>query len=797
MKFTLSWLKQHLSTEASVAVIADTLTMIGLEVEEVREPDPALGAFIVAHVLEAVKHPEADRLRVCTVDTGDGIIQVVCGAANAHAGMKAVLARPGVTIPATGDVLKKGVIRGVESQGMLCSSRELGLGDDHDGIIDLPAETPVGRPLPEVLDFDPLFDIAITPNRADCLGVRGVARDLAAAGLGRLLPLDIAAVKGGYRSPVTVNLDFAPDQGEACPLFVGRFIRGLRNGDSPEWLKQRLSAIGLRPISALVDITNLICFDLARPLHVFDADRLTGDLRVRMAAVGESLAALNGRTYDLAPGMIVIADAAGPQALAGIIGGEKTGCTADTVSVFLESALFEPGRVAAAGRALGIESDARYRFERGVDPASAGPGSDLATRLILELCGGEASEPVVAGREPEWTRSIVLRPARVRQLGGVDIPKPDMERILADLGCRVASHGEGLLVSPPSWRPDLEAEHDLVEEAIRIHGYDKVPAVPLPRAPMPSPVLTPAQRRRGFVRRTLAARGMMETVTWSFMPGAEAALFGGGQAALTLANPISADLDAMRPSILPNLLSAARRNAAHDMPDSALFEIGPEFHGDQPGQQALVAAGLRAGGTGPRHWAAPRRSVDAFDAKADALAVLAAAGAPAGVQVTADAPHWYHPGRSGTLRLGPTVLGWFGEVHPRVARTLDVEGPLAAFEIRLDALPPPKATATRARPLLKVAPFHPVQRDFAFVMDAAVSAEAVVKAARGADKVLITDVAVFDVYEGPGVGEGRKSLAITVTLQPVERSLTDAEIEAVSGRVVQAVTKATGAGLRG
>ncbi|MBF0129418.1 MAG: phenylalanine--tRNA ligase subunit beta [Alphaproteobacteria bacterium] len=794
MKFTLSWLKQHLDTDASVRVIGETLTMIGLEVESI-DDFQALRGFVVAHVVEAVQHPDADRLRVCTVDAGGEILKVVCGAPNARTGMKAVLARPGLTIPATGDVLKKGAIRGVESQGMLCSARELGLGQDHDGIIELAADTPVGEPIPEVMGLDPVFDISITPNRADCLGVRGVARDLAAAGLGTLKPMPVEPAPGGYDSPVSVVLE-RPD---ACPLFVGRHIRGVVNRESPDWLKARLASIGLRPISALVDITNLLSIDLARPLHVFDADRLTGGIRVRMAQEGETLAALNDRTYALSGEMIVIADEAGPQALGGVIGGTPTGCTGTTVNVFLESALFDPLRIAATGRLLGIDSDARYRFERGVDPASARTGAEIATRLILELCGGEASRLVVAGAEPDWRRSIPLRPARVGQLGGVDVPVGTMARILSNLGCEVTDGDGALSVSPPSWRGDLNAEHDLVEEVIRIHGFDKVPAVPLPRGPMPPVALTLAQRRRNWARRVLAARGMMETVTWSFMPSAQARLFDGGGADLLLANPISADLDAMRPSILPNLIAAAGRNAAHDMPDCALFEIGPQFHGGAPGEQKLVAAGLRAGVTGPRHWDLKPRPVDAFDAKADAMAALSAAGVAVDrLQVAADAPRWYHPGRSGALRLGPTVLAWFGEIHPKVARDMDVRGPLAGFEVFLEAVPEPKSvSASKARPLLRVPSFHPVTRDFAFIADVRVDAEAVVKAARGADRKLIADVRVFDVFEGANVGEGRKSLAVTVTLQPTERALTDAEIEAIAARVMDAVGKATGALLRG
>ncbi len=798
MKFTLSWLKQHLETEAPLAAIGERLTQLGLEVESVDDPAARLAGFIVGQVLEADRHPNADRLQVCKVATGAETIQVVCGAPNARAGLKVILARPGTVVPATGEALKKGNVRGVESQGMMCSWRELGLGEDHDGIAELDADAPVGAPLVEILAFDPLIEVSITPNRADCLGVRGIARDLAASGLGSLKPLDTAAVPGAFASPVAVHLDFPPEASPACPLFVGRYIRGVRNGDSPQWLKDRLAAIGLRPISALVDITNYLTHDLARPLLVVDADQLAGDVRARLARPGESLAALNGKTYALECGMTVIADDSGVLGLAGVMGGEATGCTESTRTVFLEVALFDPIRTAATGRKLDILSDARFRFERGVDPAFARPAAELATRLILELCGGEASEVVAAGEEPDWRSSIVMRPERVETLGGVVVATSRQEEILRALGCTVSEHADGLLVSPPSWRGDVAAEHDLVEEVIRVNGYDAIPAVPLPRPSMPRPVLTPSQRRAGWVRRQLAARGLMETVTWSFLPQAHAVLFGGGGAEMHLANPISADLDVMRPSVLPNLVAAAARNADRGFKDFGLFEIGAQFDGPEPGQQQTVAAGLRAGAATPRHWAVPTRPVDSFDAKADALAALAAAGLnPDSLQVAAQAPGWYHPGRSGTLRLGNKAVAVFGELHPAVLAAMDVKGALAAFEVFLDTLPPAKARPTKARPLLKASPFQAVERDFAFVVEAAIAADALLRAARGADKALIVDARVFDLYEGPGLGDGRKSVAVTVTLQPTDRTLTDEEIEAVGRRVVDAVAKATGGQLRG
>ena len=797
MKFTLSWLKEHLETDASLAEIEARLTMLGLEVEGVEDPAARLGGFVVAHVLEADKHPNADRLRVCKVDTGAGVIQVVCGAPNARAGLKVILAQPGTVIPVTGEALKKGNVRGVESQGMMCSWRELSLGEDHDGIAELDPSLPVGVKLVDVMSFDPMIEISITPNRADCLGVRGVARDLAASGLGTLKPLKADAVPGSFQSPIGVKLDFTPDTLSACPYFAGRLIRGVKNGESPDWLKDRLTAIGLRPISALVDITNYITYDLARPLHVFDAAKVKGDIRARLARDGEKLLALNGKEYTLSSEMTVIADEAGAEAIAGIMGGEHSGCTEATTDVFLEVAYFDPIRTATTGRKLDILSDARFRFERGVDPAFIVPAAEIATRMILDLCGGEASELIVAGAEPDWRTSIVMRPERVAELGGVEVSKEKQEDILRGLGCTVSEHADGLLVVPPSWRGDVTAEHDLVEEVIRINGYDLLPTVPLPRPSMPKPLLTPGQRRASWVRRQLAARGLVETVTWSFLPSAQAKLFGGGGADMHLANPISSDLDAMRPSVLPNLVAAAGRNADRGFRDVGLFEIGPQFDGPEPGQQRAVAAGIRAGRAVPRHWSEKTRAVDVFDAKADLMAAIAAAGAnPDSFQVAAGGPGWYHPGRSGTLKLGNKPVAYFGELHPATLAALDVKGPVVAFELFLEALPPQKAKATKAKPALKSSPFQPLERDFAFVLDAAVSADQVVRAAKNADKALVTDIAVFDLYEGPHVGEGKKSIAITATLQPTEKTLTDEEIEAVAKKIVDAVVKATGGVLR-
>lgn len=799
MKFTLSWLKDHLETDATLAQIGKTLTMIGLEVEDIHDPGADLAAFIVGHVVAAEKHPDADKLRLCKVDTGDEILQIVCGAPNAREGIKVALARPGNIIPATGDKLKKGKIRGVESQGMMCSSRELGLGDDHAGIIELPADASVGAPLTSVMPVDPIIDIAVTPNRADALGVRGVARDLAAAGLGTLKPdpLTDGAVPGTFESPVKVRRELPEGADDACPLFIGRTIRGVKNGESPQWLKDRLAEVGLRPISALVDITNYATIGWCRPLHVFDADKLTGDVVIRFAKAGEEVAALNDKSYTLDETVCVIADQAKAQSIGGIVGGEETGCTEDTVNVFLEAALFDPRRIARTARAYAIESDAKHRFERGVDPASPQWGIELATRLILDLCGGEASEPVIAGAAPDWHREIAFRPARVAKRVGIDVPEASMKASLERLGCTVTT-GDTWTVVPPSWRGDLEEEHDVIEEVARLYGYDNIPVVPMPRASMPTPVLSPRQKMVRQMTRGLAARALRETVTWSFLPTAQAALFGGGDEAMKLANPISSDLDCMRPSILPNLAAAAGRNAARGFPDVALFEVGPQFHGPQPGDQSLMASGLRAGKTGPRHWETAPRAVDVFDAKADAMGALAAAGAPVdNLQVVAEAPGHYHPGRSGTLKLGPKVLATFGELHPAVLKALDVKGPMVGFEVFVEAIPLPKQKPTKTRPLLKASSLQPLDRDFAFVLDSAVAAEAVVRAAKGADKGLIADVGVFDLYEGKNMPEGKKSLAITVTLQPTDKTLTDEDIDLVSNKVISAVEKATGGVLRG
>ncbi|MDX2145251.1 MAG: phenylalanine--tRNA ligase subunit beta [Rhodospirillaceae bacterium] len=800
MKFTLSWLKDHLDTTAGVDEIAAKLTAIGLEVEGVEDPGKTLGAFIVGQVLEAEKHPNADRLKLCKVSTGTETLQVVCGAPNARAGLKVVLARPGDVIPESGEKLKKGSIRGVESQGMMCSTRELKLGEDHDGIIELPAEAVTGAPATTALKIDPVIEIALTPNRIDALGVRGVARDLAAAGLGKLKPMNDAAVPGTFPASRQIAMNLPADQAHNCPQFVGRTIKGVKNGPSPAWLQDRLKAIGLRPVSALVDITQYITIDLGRPLHAFDDAKLKGNVGPRFAKSGETLASLNGKTYTLDPEMVVIADDAGAQGIGGIMGGEPTSVSDGTTTIFLESALFDPANIAASGRKLEINSDARYCFERGVDPTSAIPGTEVATRMILDICGGQASHIVSGGSVPKITALIAFDPARVAKLGGISIPDTTIKAILERLGFAVNAATMPWQVTPPSWRADATVWQDLVEDVLRIHGYDHVAAVALPREPVAKPALTPKQRQIGLIRRTLAARGLNETVTWSFLAKAHADLFASG-ATVPLANPISADLDVLRPSVIPNLIAGAGRNAARGLADVGLFEIGPRFEGFKPGEQSLLAAGIRAGHTTPRHWAGTRRPVDVMDAKADALAVLETAGVAAGgVQTAAGhgggAPTWMHPGRCGALKQGNQLLAWFGEIHPRVLKALDVKGPVVGFEVALDRIPEAKKKSGTARPLLKASPYQPVERDFAFVVDASVSAEALLRAVKNAERELIVNIGLFDVYEGPNVGVGKKSVAITVTLQSKDATLTDEQIDAVTKTIVAAVAKATGAQLR-
>jgi len=807
MKFTLDWLKDHLDTQASVDEIATTLTTVGLEVEAVEDQGRALKDFVVAHVVSAEQHPNADRLRVCKVDAGTGeLINVVCGAPNARTGMKTVFAPVGTYIPGKDITLVKGNIRGQESNGMLCSAAELEISDDHDGIIELPADAPVGARYVDYAGVNGVvFDISLTPNRGDCAGVLGVARDLAAFGLGGLKDGSIEPVPAQVSgSPIGVELRFAPGEPKICPMFGGRLITGVKNGPSPQWLQQRLRAVGLRPINALVDITNLVSLDRARPLHVFDADKLSGTVHARLARPGESLLALDNKTYDLDETMCVIADDSGPIGIGGIMGGEATGSSDETVNVFIECAWFEPTAIAATGRKLGINSDARYRFERTVDPVSVLPGLELATRLVLELCGGTPHDIVVAGSVSTPDTLIDFPVEEVKRLTGLDVPQSRMAAILTKLGFIVQNGEDYFKVIVPSWRPDVTQKADLVEEIMRMSGVDTIPVEPLARLNHVAPrMLTTIQNRRRIARRALAARGLDEAVTYSFIAADLAERFGGGAPQLRLANAIASDMTDMRPSLLPGLLSAATRNQNRGFGDLALFEVGQVFLSDAPEGQHTYATAMRVGTAGPmgagRHWqgAAPKLTV--FDAKADLAAVLDALGVDLDkTQLVAEPAAWSHPGRGGRIQLGPKViLGWFGELHPALVEEMDLVGPVVAFELDLDALPEPRKRPTRAKPALTLSDLMPLSRDFAFVLDKDVPAASVLKAARSADKALITGVEVFDLYEGPHVGEGKKSLAIAVTLQPRDKTLTEEDIDTLSAAIVTAVTKATGGVLRG
>lgn len=801
MKFTVSWLKDHLGTSAGVQAIADKLTGIGLEVESIEDAGARLKDFTVAEIVSAEKHPNADRLRLCMVDAGDeDPLQIVCGAPNARAGIKVVLARPGTVIPASAEALKVGSIRGVESRGMMCSARELLLGEDHDGIIELPSDSKVGAPAAAALGrvypqvADPVIDVAITPNRGDAASVFGVARDLAAAELGILHTKKIEPVAGKFASSKRLSLDFSPENKAACPVFAGRLIRNVKNGPSPKWVQERLKAVGMKSISALVDATNLIAQDRGRPLHVFDADKLTGNLHARMARDGEQVLALDGKTYTLDTDTVVIADDKRAQGIAGVMGGAESGCSLETTNVFIESAWFDPSRVARAGRKLGIISDARYRFERGVDPQFVLPGLELCTHLILEWCGGEPSDVVIAGELPPPHRHIDFDPSLIESLGGMAVDTDESIRVLSRLGFTVIEHGDILHVTPPSYRRDIDGPADLVEEIVRIHGLAGVASAPLERQrAVAKPVLTSAQRRTRAVRRALAAHGFNECVSFSFIARAQARLFGGGDDARELANPIASDLDALRPSPLPSLLAAAARNAARGFADLRLFEIGPAFQSGMPEAQTTNAAGIITG-QGVRDWTKSGHPANFFDAKAQLITALEAAmGGPMTAPVTAGAPSWFHPGRSGVVALGAKPIAWFGELHPRVLAAFDLKVPVAGFEIDLNAIPEPKGKKTGA---FVPSPYQAIERDFAFVVDASVPAGELVKAARMADRALIESVAVFDVYEGKNLGEGKKSIAIAVRVQPKDKTLTDVEIEALADGIVAAVAKATGATLR-
>ncbi len=804
MKFTFAWLKEHLDTDRPLGELADKLTMIGLEVERVEDKAKQFAPFVIARVVEAKQHPNADRLRVCMVDTGSGDpIQVVCGAPNARTGMKGVFAPVGAFIPGKNITLGIGKIRDVESRGMLVSEAELQISDNHEGIIDLPDDAPVGELYAKYAGLDdPVLEINLTPNRGDGTGVHGIARDLAAADMGKFIDPAIKQVKGEFPCPVQVTLDFGATP-SLCPAFALRLVRGVKNGPSPDWLQKRLTAIGLRPINALVDITNFITYDRGRPLHVFDAAKVHGNLAVRRARSGEAVLALDGKTYTLDDTMCVIADDGGVESLSGIMGGEKTGCSETTADVLIESALWEPMNIAQTGRKLGINSDARYRFDRGVDPAFMLPGLELATRMVMELTGGTPSDVIVAGSAEAPERVIDFPLSELKRLAGLNVPLTEMRRVLERLGFFVAGQSDRVKIAVPSWRPDVQGKADIVEEVVRIVGVDRVPSTPFGRGDAPrKPVLTPIQVRTRKSKRALAARNLVEAVTWSFIAKTHAELFGGGKAELALANPIAADLSDMRPSLIPGLVAAAQKNADRGFPDVGLFEVGQVFRGDQPADQLTAAAGIRRALAKPsgigRHWLKRDGEVDAFDAKADALSVLTAAGAPAqALQVVPGGPAWFHPGRSGTIQIGPqNVLGHFGELHPSAIEALDAQGPLVGFEVILERIPEPKAKPTRAKPALELSPFQPVERDFAFVVERNVKAADIVRAAQSADRKLIAAVSVFDLYEGKGIEPGKKSIAIAVTLQPRDKTMTDAEIEALAAKIVAEVGKRTGGVLR-
>jgi len=798
MKFTLSWLKEHLDTTATVDEITEALTDLGLEVEEVVNPADRLKDFKLGYVKHAEKHPDADKLRVCKVDTDEGEMQIICGAPNAREGITVVVCKPGMYIPGLDITIGVGKIRGVDSFGMMASERELELSDEHNGIIELPSGA-VGDTFVDWLaandpaKVDPMIEIAITPNRQDALGVYGIARDLAARGLGTLKTTEYTATEGQFTSPIKVSID--EDTRDGCPLFSGRLIRGVKNGPSPQWLQDRLTAIGLRPISTLVDITNFFTFDQNRPLHVFDAAKVSGDLRVHRAAGGETLKALDEKEYTFSAGQIVISDDNGVESVAGIMGGEETGCTDETVDVFLESAFWDHIQIATTGRALKINSDARYRFERGVDPEYTIEGLERATQMILELCGGEPSEMVIAGDVPNHARAYKLDPERVQSLVGMEIPESDQRQTLTRLGFRL----EGNMAHVPTWRPDVQGEADLVEEVARIASLTKLKGVPLPRLGdgIPKPVMTAQQRRLQMARRTSAAMGYNELVSYTFIDQAAAALFGGGDDATKLANPISSEMSHMRPDLLPGLLQAAARNQARGYMDLALFEVGPVFQGGEPGEQREQIAGILIGRTGPKDVHGASRAVDLYDAKADIEAVLAAIGAPAKVQILRGGEGWWHPGRHGRICLGPKkTLGVFGEIHPKVLQELGIKGAAVAFSIWPEEIPLPRKSAT-TRAALDISDLQAVERDFAFVVDDSVEALTLVNAAAGADKALVENVRVFDEFIGGSLGEGKKSLAITVRLQPTDKTLKEKDIEAVSEKIIAKVTKATGGTLRG
>ncbi|MBO4293865.1 MAG: phenylalanine--tRNA ligase subunit beta [Alphaproteobacteria bacterium] len=797
MKLTLSWLKEHLETNADLNTILETLTKIGLEVEDVYNPADSLQGFITAKVENVVMHPDSDHLHILTVNTGNQKLQVVCGAPNVKDGLIGIFAPVGTNIPCYNEKLKVGKIRGVESFGMMCSEKELCIGQDHTGIIELAQDTPVGVPAKDVLNIDPVIELSITPNRAECLGVRGIARDLAASGLGTLKPLQIKKVQASFESPIKVHVQ----DSKACPVYVGRLIKNVNNkAQTPKWMADRLTAIGLRPISPLVDVTNYINYDLSRPLHVFDADKIKGDITVRMCHNGEHFVALDEKEYDLDDQSLGICDDEGIQCLGGIMGGLEKGCSENTTNVFLECALFDPTCIARTGRKFAIESDSRYRYERWVDVKSNILGSDYATSLILDICGGEASYQMVAGDESQAPEQFAyIRPSRLKTFIGMDVCQDKILEILQNLGFKTSIEDDKIKAVAPSWRGDIACEQDLIEEVVRMVGLDNIEPVKLPSTGFPKQILTPAQQRLSAVRHELADRGLFETVTWSFTSSKLADVFHKNNQTDTILieHPISSDLDEMRPSILPNLLIGAKNNIARGYANLSLFEIGPEFNGRTPNEEMQVAAGIRTGLTADKDWAKTSRPFDLFDVKADALAAVAAAKGPyENPQITSDAPSYYHPGRSGTIRLGKNVLAYFGELHPTVIKKFGLKTRVMAFEVYLDNIPLPRAVSDKSRKKLELSAFQPVVKDLAFVVDTNISAANLLSAAKNADRNFITDVRLFDIYEGDNLPQGKKSLAISVVFQPTEQTLTDKDIENLMNKVIVEVGKKTGGELR-
>ena len=797
MKFTWSWLNDHLDTDHDMSTILDALPMLGLEVENLVDNNKALAPFIIAKINDAEPHPNADSLRLCQVDTGTEIIEVICGAPNARAGLVGVFAPVGAYVPGIDLTLSEAEIRGVKSNGMMCSEREMMLSDEHDGIIELEGDAPLGQPFVEWSGLnDPMIEIAITPNRADCLGVRGIARDLAAAGFGSLKPLEDIEIKTSGKSAISWAIDVSAQ--DIVPRISGRSFSGVKNGVSPRWMQKRLDAIGQRPISSLVDITNYVMIDLGRPLHAYDADKVKGNiLTLRRANTGEKLTALNEKTYTLDDTMLVISDADGADDLAGIMGGERTGVSDDTTTIFLEIAVFDPISVASTGRKLNLNSDARYRFERGLDVTSPDWALDYVSKLVLDICGGTASESDTKGSGANWKREISYNPARCLELTAVDVLADKQAEILETLGFTINRSADEWSVMPPPWRGDIVGSADLIEEVTRIIGYDAIPEVALPRlSVVASPAVDAAQKRPHTIRRLLASRGMIEAVTFSFLDNASAKRFGGGDEALMLVNPISTDLDTMRPTIMPNLLAAMMRNSARGETAASLFEVGPIFPSDKAEDQRTSVTGLRHGVTAPRDWTGSARSVDWVDARGDALAVLSALDVNTeSLQTSTEAPSWYHPGQSGSLCQGRNILAHFGTIHPSVLVDFDLKGPASGFEILLEDIMLPKNKGP-ARPLAKLSPYQQVSRDFAFILDQDVTAEQLLRAVKGAGKPLINVAAVFDVYQGRGIDDGKKSVAVTITLQPTKATLTEDEIEDTSSAVIAAVEKHCGGVLR-